>query len=373
MQKKNSINIAYWSPFLGRVATIRSVLNSIISLTRYSKKKYRPILINCFGEWNNYKKEIKRNKIDYINLQENFSFSVDTYGFFKSRIIYLITFLISYNKLKIFLKKNRPKYLIVHLLTFVPFILFLFNDFETKLVLRISGKPKLNFFRKILWILIIKKISLIFCPTRETINKLKKIKAFSNKKIIFLPDPVIDEKKNILKSNNSSTLKLNKEDYFLSIGRLTRQKNHDLLIDFYKKNRNLKKLIIIGDGELKKKLIKKIKINKLEKKISIFNYKNNIFDYIKKSNAVIIPSLWEDPGFVMIEAAYLKKSIICSNCSSGPKEFLQKNDAGFLFKNNDLASLKKTLENYEKTSKRLKNKKIQTLIRIQKFTQLKSL
>ena len=64
-------------------------------------------------------------------------------------------------------------------------------------------------------------------------------------------------------------------------------------------------------------------------------------------------------GFVMIEAAYLKKSIICSNCSSGPKEFLQKNDAGFLFKNNDLASLKKTLENYEKTSKRLKNKKIQ--------------
>ena len=126
MQKKNSINIAYWSPFLGRVATIRSVLNSIISLTRYSKKKYRPILINCFGEWNNYKKEIKRNKIDYINLQENFSFSVDTYGFFKSRIIYLITFLISYNKLKIFLKKNRPKYLIVHLLTFVPFILFLF-------------------------------------------------------------------------------------------------------------------------------------------------------------------------------------------------------------------------------------------------------
>ena len=43
----------------------------------------------------------------------------------------------------------------------------------------------------------------------------------------------------------------------------------------------------------------------------------------------------------MIEAAYLKKSIICSNCSSGPKEFLQKNDAGFLFKNNDLVSLKK--------------------------------
>ena len=151
---------------------------------------------------------------------------------------------------------------------------------------------------------------------------------------------------------------LKKEDFFISVGRLTKQKNHQLLIDLYKNNRNLKKLIIIGDGELKNKLIKKIKNFNLEKKILIMKFKNNIFDYIKNSSAVIIPSLWEDPGFVMIEAAYLKKSIICSNCPSGPKEFLQKGNGGFLFKTNNLNSLKKTLEYFEKSSSKIKKEKI---------------
>ena len=117
----------------------------------------------------------------------------------------------------------------------------------------------------ILWTLIIKKISFIFCPTKETILNLKKKKFFKNKKIIFLPDPVIDERDKTLLLKNISLLK--KEDFFISVGRLTKQKNHQLLIDLYKNNRNLKKLIIIGDSELKNKLIKKkLKISILKKK-----------------------------------------------------------------------------------------------------------
>ena len=44
-------NIFYWSPYLGRVATIRSVLNSMIGLSKFSKKKFKISIINCFGEW----------------------------------------------------------------------------------------------------------------------------------------------------------------------------------------------------------------------------------------------------------------------------------------------------------------------------------
>ena len=69
--------------------------------------------------------------------------------------------------------------------------------------------------------------------------------------------------------------------------------------------------MIIGDGELLSYLKKLIRNFSLEKKVKIINYQKNIFDYIKRSKAVIIPSLWEDPGFVMVEAAYLKKTIIC--------------------------------------------------------------
>ena len=117
---------------------------------------------------------------------------------------------------------------------------------------------------------------------------------------------------------------LKKEDFFISVGRLTKQKNHQLLIDLYKNNRNLKKLIIIGDGELKNKLIKKIKNFNLEKKILIMKFKNNIFDYIKNSSAVIIPSLWEDPGFVMIEAAYLKNQLYVLIVQAAQKNFFKR-------------------------------------------------
>ena len=40
------------------------------------------------------------------------------------------------------------------------------------------------------------------------------------------------------------------------------------------------------------------------------------------SRAVISPSLWEDPGAVMIEAAFCNKIVLSSDCKNGPKEFL---------------------------------------------------
>ena len=88
--------------------------------------------------------------------------------------------------------RNNPNYLIVHLITSLPIILYLFNNFETKLIIRISGKVKFNFFRKLIWKLASKKIYLITCPTIQTMNDLKSQNIFTENKIIFLPDPIIN-------------------------------------------------------------------------------------------------------------------------------------------------------------------------------------
>ena len=34
-------------------------------------------------------------------------------------------------------------------------------------------------------------------------------------------------------------------------------------------------------------------------------FSENIFSYMKKADAFILSSLWEDPGFVLIEAAFV--------------------------------------------------------------------
>ena len=189
-------------------------------------------------------------------------------------------------------------------------------------------------------------------------NYLKKKKIFEEKKLKFLPDPVLFEKeiKNLSKQKNN--VKLTKHPFYLSIGRLTKQKNHKLLINLYKNYTIKEKLLIIGDGELKGYLLKLIKKLKLEKRIFLLNYRKNIFYYIKKAKAVIVTSLWEDPGFVMIESAHLNKPIICSDCPSGPKEFIGKNRGGFLFSSDSLISLKKSINSFSQSNKINLNKKI---------------
>ena len=46
--------IYYWSPFLTKVGTVKSTINSAISLAKYSKS-YKVKILNVFGEWSNYK------------------------------------------------------------------------------------------------------------------------------------------------------------------------------------------------------------------------------------------------------------------------------------------------------------------------------
>ena len=60
----------------------------------------------------------------------------------------------------------------------------------------------------------------------------------------------------------------------------------------------------------------------------------------------------------MIETAYSKKSIICSDCPSGPKEFIGKNKGGFLFRSDSLVSLNNSIKSFLNLNKNDLNKKI---------------
>ena len=203
----------------------------------------------------------------------------------------------------------------------------------------------MNYLRKKLWQLASKKIYLVTCPTEETRDNFIKLNNFSKSKIIFLPDPIIDINNINVRKNEKNNLIDRKNKFFLSIGRFTKQKNHILSIKCFKnilqKYPNLK-LLIIGSGELKNYYLRTIKKNNLENSILIVEHKKNIFNYLSNCLALISTSLWEDPGFVMIEAAATNTFIISSDCPSGPKEFVS-NDSGLIFSNNNSDKLEKKI------------------------------
>jgi glycosyltransferase involved in cell wall biosynthesis len=341
------INIFYWSPHLSNVATITNVVNSAYSLQKYNEKLFNVKILDVAGEWIDQKKRLFDKEIGYLKIGTiNISSKLPVNGFLKSRFIFIFIFLRSFFPLLKLLKKQKPDYIVIHLLTSLPLFLLIFFRFDTRFVLRISGLPKLNFIRKFFWKIVSKKIYMITCPSQETLNFLTKSKIFNKDKLMVLYDPIINVSEIRKKINKELDLSNLKKDYFLSIGRLTKQKNHKLLIDAFSllsKNDN-KTLYIIGEGEEKDNLLNKVKNLNLEKKIFFLGFKENVYPYISNSLGIISSSLWEDPGAVMIESAFCNKTIISSNCKNGPKEFLMNGKAGYLFENDNIISLKNSIE-----------------------------
>ena len=89
---------------------------------------------------------------------------------------------------------------------------------------------------------------------------------------------------------------------------------------------------------------------------------------MKKSQALVLTSLWEDPGFVIVESGYNNCQVISSNCPNGPSEIIN-NDGGYLFESNSQLSLISTMKKFLEDDKKNKNsKKIILKKRIKKFT-----
>jgi len=343
------MKIFYWSPFFSNVATIKAVTRSAESLIKFSRnEKYKVSLIDAIGEWEQ-NKYIINNKISVIKLSNiNLKDYLPKGGFLKSRISYLAIFFWNFFKLKNLINKEVPDFLIIHLMTSLPIFLSVFFNSKTKVILRISGLPKINIIRYLFWKIYSKKIYKVTCPTRKTYDFLVKKKIFDKQKIFVLRDPIIDMKEFSLKKRESyDFVSPIKQKYLISIGRLTKQKNFKLLINFFYKlsNKYSKfELVIIGEGEDEFKLKNLSKKLNIEKKIHFLGYQKNIFKYLKDAECFILTSLWEDPGFVIVEAALSNIPIISSNCPNGPEEIIEKN--GYLFENNNLENLLKKFDEF---------------------------
>ena len=336
------MKLFYWSPFLSNIATIDAVINSINSLNRYDKnKKYETSLIDSSGEW-----QEKKEKVEGINIiklyKKNYYKSLPRGNFFKSRLSQAILFVKSFYLLKQLLTKEKPEYLIAHLIVSLPLVLFFFFKFDTKLIIRISGTPKLNFWRRIVWSLLSSNIYLVTCPTKSTLNKLVDQKVFPKEKLKLLYDPILNIKSINTKKFEKLDEKFKGVEFILGIGRLTKQKNFSLLINSFKeilkKYPNIK-LIILGDGEERYKLNQLVKKLSLDGKIFLEGYKKNIFNYIYNCECYISSSLYEDPGFTLIEAGFLNKTVIAADTKTGTTEILNNSKNGFLFESNDKRSL----------------------------------
>jgi len=334
------MNIFYWSPFLSQIATISSVTRSAESITNYSKKKHSISIIDSVGEWENYN---NLKNINFIKLyKKSFYNNLPKGGFLKSRLSQLIIFVFSFNKLLKLLNKDQPDFLIAHLITSLPILLSSFISKKTKIILRISGLPRLNIFRKLYWKFFSKKIFKVTCPSYTTYKELIRLNIFKKEQLEILYDPIINIREFKERKFDKIDDFLKDKKFILGIGRITRQKNFSLLINaFHKIQKNFPKLllVILGEGEDKNKILNLISKKNLSNNIYLLGYKKNVYKYLINAECFILSSLWEDPGFVLFEAALSNTPIISSNCRNGHLDIMDNEKNGFLFDNNNVEDL----------------------------------
>ena len=347
MKKK----IFYWSPCLNPVGTVKSTLNSAVSAIQYGERNFDVTLINACGEWDQYLDYFKNNHVKIINFKYKFFKHLPKHGYIQSRFSYIVIFFLCFFPLIKLIKSSKPDFFIAHLITSLPLSIMNLLKSDTKFILRISGMPKLNLIRKLFWKIVSKKLYRVTSPSIELMNKLIKINLFDQNKVHFLPDAIIDVKKFISKKNVEikNFERFDKKRLIFAAGRLTKQKNFSYLIDEFStflKNNNEFILLILGDGEERNKLEKKIIEKKLQKNVYLIGHVENVFKYFKKGEVFVLSSLWEEVGFVMVEAALTNLFIISSNCPNGPTEFLLKGKQGILFENNKKGELSNSLIKY---------------------------
>ena len=234
--------------------------------------------------------------------------------------------------------------------------------FNVKIIVRANSSP-LGWSNNKLKFLIFKKI--ISLANGVVVNSVDFKKIFDKKfqlssKCIFNPL----DKKNIQKLSKKKVPKIfstQRKIRLINVGRFVDQKDQITILKSIKYIKDKFKIdsfevVIIGKGVLKNKLKSFIDKNGLQNNITLLNYKKNPYPYIKQADIFLLSSKYEGLPNVLLEAATIKKFIISSNCSTGPREILSGGKFGNLFKVGDYKKLSILLIKFLKQNNKKKIK-----------------
>lgn len=305
--------------------------------------------------------------VDLISLCKNSkkleNKKINLIAFNKSRVLFSI-----FNIYKLIKIKNYD--CIITGLSHLNLIFLLLNFFIKKkmlLIIHFHNIPNINsynFKERLINFIIINCIKLIkfknikIIAVSNSIKNMLSLKYDIDEKNIFVIYPTVDfdkiDRQKILRSN----INKNNEKIILTVGRLTKQKNHSLLLKSFaevRKSINCR-LIIVGNGKLKKDLKKLTDDLKLSNHVNFIDKIDNPYSFFYNSDLFVLSSLWEGFGLVLIEALYCEMKIVSTDCPGSPKELLSGIETAYLSKNNDYIDLSQKI--FKMLNKNFTNHKI---------------
>ncbi|MBA6153576.1 glycosyltransferase [Gelidibacter maritimus] len=130
-----------------------------------------------------------------------------------------------------------------------------------------------------------------------------------------------------IKSIEASTSLFDTENFnLITLGRLDRGKNHEMLIRAVHKLQNPKvRLYIFGVGELQQELEILIQELKVNEAVKLMGFNPNPYQFLKAADLFVFGSNHEGFPNVLLEAMACGLPILSTNCQSGPSEIMELN------------------------------------------------
>lgn len=128
-------------------------------------------------------------------------------------------------------------------------------------------------------------------------------------------------------------------EYVVHVGRLNKQKRHDILLKAYKQADIGPILVLVGDGQEKESIRKLISQLSLQKKVVMTGWLSNPYPVMKNAVLTLLSSDYEGLPTVLVESFVLSTPVVSVDCPNGPREILGEKFRNYLARPGDIGDL----------------------------------
>lgn len=194
----------------------------------------------------------------------------------------------------------------------------------------------------------------VIIPSQEAAKDFTIFTGFPYERIQVLPLPLLPKSFTTQRPEHI-WFKENSPPVILGVGELCERKDFATLLRAFalvKENMDCR-LIILGRGKQKAKLETLAKSLNICDYVDFLGFQSNVYDYMRYSQVFAFSSRWEGFGAVLAEALACGTPVVSTNCPSGPKEIITKNNLGSLVEIGDEQRFKEALLYWLKQNRKM--------------------
>lgn len=174
----------------------------------------------------------------------------------------------------------------------------------------------------------------IIVPSQGAAQDLARISRVGRDRIQVVPSPIVSPaiEQLALEPVDHPWFVADGPPVILGVGELCARKDFVTLIRAFSKicQQRRSRLVILGEGRQRKRLMKLVRDIGLEEKVSLPGFVTNPFAYMSKASLFVLSSTCEGAPVVLVEALAVGVPVVSTDCPSGPREILQGGRLGLL-------------------------------------------